>query len=118
MGARDTALERQGIATYTGNQNRIIQAENAERTAQKNEIKELDQEIHHTTNGISELQQQRSTTHNDLHLLQQLAHQFSSTQAQTPQPEKTTERTLTNDKTARTTTPPAKGYDRERGFDR
>jgi hypothetical protein len=118
MGARDTALERQGIATYTGNQNRIIQAENAERTAQKHQIKELDQEIQYTTNGIGELQQQRTTTHNDLRLLQQLAHQFSSTQAQIPQPEKTTERTLTNDKTARTPNPPAKGYDRERGFDR
>jgi len=118
MGARDTALERQGIATYTGNQNRIIQAENAERTAQKHQIQELDQEIPHTTHGIGELQQQRTTTHNDLRLLQQLAHQFSSTQAQTPQPEKTTERTLTNDKTARTPNPPAKGYDRERGFDR
>ena len=56
---------------------------------------ELDQEIKHTINGISELQHQRTTTHNDLRLLQQLAHQFSSTQAQTPQPEKTTERTLT-----------------------
>jgi hypothetical protein len=37
---------------------------------------------------------------------------------QTPQPEKTTERTLTNDKTPKTPNPPAKGYDRERGFDR
>jgi hypothetical protein len=112
MGPRDTALERQGISTYTGNQNRMIQAENLERSKQNNHLKEINHEIKTTSSSLNHLEQQHSTTKSDVALLQHLAHQFVSN---SPTPEKSPQRDLDQQKPIN---PPSKGYDRERGFDR